>query len=217
MERREAADFLGVSLSTLDRLAAQGRLTKGRARRKTRPVTVYDEGELQRLKSELEQQGSRTTTACPPATKPQDAVGFRLDPYYVAQLKAKGAPLGMSAGEYARKLVIQALEQEGMELIREELSALRRSLAETKPQVVQVPAAERLEPLRQELAELRQTLTQRQPVVPASEAARLEQLGRELSTLREGLAEMFYLLLITKLEASEDEAAEIVTTLTRKG
>ena len=54
MEKQEAAEYLGVSTRTLERLTASGRIKKGRALRKTRPVAVYDDMDLERLKSELE-------------------------------------------------------------------------------------------------------------------------------------------------------------------
>lgn len=129
MERAQAAEFLGVSVSTLDRFASQGRLTRGRARRKTRPVTTFDEGELTRLKAELEQAGKAVKTVVPEAGKPQDAVGFRLDPSYVERLKSEGAKRGMSVGEYARSLVVRGLEDTGAQELAEELKALRKGLS----------------------------------------------------------------------------------------
>ncbi|OJU62046.1 MAG: hypothetical protein BGO01_16775 [Armatimonadetes bacterium 55-13] len=153
MERREAAEFLGVSLSTLDRLASQGRLTRGRGKGKTKPVTVFAREELERLKRELETEQPPRTSPTSTSLKPTDSVGFRLDPYYVGRLRAEGAAVGLSAGEYARKLVVQALEED-----------------------------------------------------------RDARFHRELSALRENLAEMFYIVLVTKLGASEKEATEIVSS-----
>lgn len=157
VERVEAAEFLGVSVSTLDRFASQGRLTRGRARRKTRPVTTFDEGELSRLKAELAESGRAIRQAAPEPVKAQDAVGFRLDPSYVERLKCEGAKRGMSAGEYARRLVVRSLEDDGE-----------------------------------------------------------ERLQGELRALRENLAEMFYLVLVTKLGASEKDASDVVASLTRR-
>lgn len=130
VERLEAAEYLGVSLSTLDRLASQGRLTKGRSKRKTRPVTVFDEGELAQLKGELQSTKSLATPKPHGQAKIPDGVGFRLDPYYVERLLAEGGKRGMSAGEYARTLVVRALEDDREEGFRKELASLRTNLAE---------------------------------------------------------------------------------------
>ena len=129
MERAEAAEFLGVSVSTLDRFASQERLTRGRAKRKTKPITVFDRAELERLKSELE--ADRPTAVLPRQSAPKvlPAVGFRLDPYYVQRLKAEGEKQGMSPGEYARRLVIRSLEETPADRFAEQLKALQTSLA----------------------------------------------------------------------------------------
>ncbi len=155
VERAEAAKYLGVSISTLDRFASKGRLTKGRAKRKTRPVTVFIEEELAKLKAELEEARPQevfrrlnTTDRLP------EGVGFRLDPYYIERLLAGGTERGVSAGEYARTLVIRALEDD-----------------------------------------------------------REEGFKRELASLRNTLAEMFYVVLVTKLGASEADAREVVSGL----
>lgn len=158
MERAEAAAFLGVSVSTLDRFASQGRLTRGRAKRKTKPVTIFDRAELERLKGEL---GTTKPVALPArksASKVPDAVGFRLDPYYAGRLKAEGEQQGMSAGEYARRLVIRSLEE---------------------------------------------TPTDR--------------FAEHLKTLQTSLTGMFYLILVEKFGASEDEANELVSALSAQG
>lgn len=131
IERREAAEFLGVSVSTLDRLASQGRLTRGRARRKTRPVTTFDESELKALKAELEIAKPSDVLKQRPTEKTPDTIGFRLDAYYVARLKAEGEARGMSAGEFARSLVIQSLENGREEKFANEVRLLREGLAHT--------------------------------------------------------------------------------------
>ena len=129
MERAQAAEFLGVSVSTLDRLASQGRLTRGRARRKTRPVTTFDEGELARLKEELETTSRQVFQRQNSSSSPQDAVGFRLDPSYVKRLKAEGEKRGMSPGEYARSLVVRGLEDSDAQRFADEIRSLRKSLS----------------------------------------------------------------------------------------
>lgn len=155
MEKKEAAEFLGVSTRTLERLATAGKLTKGRARKKTRPVVVYDKKELAALKKELESSRPSEVFGRPNAPKPQDAIGFRLDPFYVKKLTELGKQHGMSPSEYARRLVIRSLEGQTQSGTADELSALRKSLGD-----------------------------------------------------------MFYLVLVSKLDATEAEAAAIVKKLT---
>lgn len=158
MERKEAAEYLGISMRTLDRVVSKGRLTKGRALKKTRPVVVFEESEVRELKAELDaRQGQRTGTGSTIA-EPADTVAFRLDPAYFSRLETEGSNHGLSSGQYARRLVIQSLED-----------------------------------------------------------TRLEQIRTEIKELREGLTEMFYLVLVHKMGASESEADEIVSTLGRRG
>src|ERR1019366_2670942 len=108
MEKEQAAEFLGVSIRTLERLASAGKLTKGRARKKTRPIVVFDKGELERLKSELQSARPAEVFGRPNTPKPKDAIGFRLDPFYVTRLEEEGAKTGMSAGDYARQKIGRA-------------------------------------------------------------------------------------------------------------
>lgn len=128
MDRKEAAEFLGISLRTLDRLVAKGCLTKGRALRKTKPIVVFRRDELAALKEALSNKGG-TTAAFRQTQAPKDAVAFRIDPHYLARLTKEGAPHDMSPGEYARRLVIQSLEQEPNTQFAHELRRLRESLA----------------------------------------------------------------------------------------
>lgn len=131
MDKREAAEFLGISVRTLERLAKSGRLSQGRAKKKTRPIVVFDKKELEKLKVEL-------TKGKPPEVfrrlntqKPKDAIGFRLDPFYVEVLSKKGKEVGLSPSEFARKLVVQALEDTRADMFKDEVRALREGLADT--------------------------------------------------------------------------------------
>lgn len=126
-------------------------LKKGRAKGKTRPVIIYDKSELERVKKELEKARPKEVFGRPNTPKPTDAVGFRLDPSYVKRLEQEGAKLGMSAGEFARRLVIRGLEGQSAE---EDVKALRKILSD-----------------------------------------------------------MFYVILVTRLGSSEEEATEIVKSL----
>lgn len=126
MEKSQAAEFLGVSVRTLERFAASGRLTKGRALKKTRPVVVYDMAELERLREQLNEARPTEVFRRLNTPKPRDAIGFRLDPFYIKKLEEEGARIGMSAGEVARRMVIRSIEQidskDGVEALRKNLS-----------------------------------------------------------------------------------------------
>lgn len=107
MNKNEAAEFLGVSIRTLERYAAQGVLKQGRERAKTRPRTTYAKEELEALKKTISR--PKKTTVGETATL-SDTVAFRLDPLYVRRLTSEAEERGWSAGEYARHLVIKSLE-----------------------------------------------------------------------------------------------------------
>lgn len=141
-------------MRTLERLSADGRIVPGRKRGKTRPLVVFATEDVEKLKSELEAQGKGQVFRRLNTEKPRDAIGFRLDPMYVSMLEEQGVTRGMSAGEFARHLVIQGLEQQNH----------------------------------------KETLT-------------------ELASLRQGLAEMFFLVLTQKMGASEIEAEEVVKSI----
>ncbi|MBX3110280.1 MAG: helix-turn-helix domain-containing protein [Fimbriimonadaceae bacterium] len=148
MKKSEAAQFLGVSTRTVERLVAKGRLRPRREKGKTRPILVFDQAELSRVKKELQEVRPEEVFGRPNTLKPKDAVGFRIDPHYYKRLEEEGGKLGLSAGEYARRLVVRGLE-----------------------------------------------------------------VGDELSALRKSLGHMFYLILVTKLGASEAEAEDIVRNI----
>lgn len=114
-------------------------------------MVVYEKTELERVQKELERSRPVEVFGRPNTPKPADAVGFRLDPFYVKKLEEAGAAHGMSAGEYARRLVIRGIEGQSAEA---DVKALRRSLSD-----------------------------------------------------------MFYVILVTRLGASEGEATEIVKSL----
>lgn len=128
MERGEAAAYLGVSVRTLDRIAAKEGLTKGRDRRKTRPVTVFDPKEIERLK--VSRGAGAPKDECPTAKSgAAEAVGFRLSPHYIDLLSKEASRRGMSPGDMARQLVIQSLEGSSSEHFSSEVLKVRQSIA----------------------------------------------------------------------------------------
>ena len=130
MDKRQAANFLGVSTRTIERLVASGKLVQKRQKGKTRPVGVFAEADLKRVKNELDKARPEEVFGRPNTPKPQDAIGFRLDPFYVKKLTEIGKQSGMSPSEYARRLVIRSLEGQIQSGTADELTALRKSLAD---------------------------------------------------------------------------------------
>lgn len=128
MDRRKAAEYLGVSVRTLERLAADGRIAKGRVLRKTRPAIDFSEDDLKRLKEELTQEQPRHNAA---DFKQTDTVAFRLDPLYVRRLTKLAEAEEMSPGEYARHLVVQSIEKGSEDRFADEVRRLREGLADT--------------------------------------------------------------------------------------
>jgi len=61
MNKQEAAEYLGVSVRTLQRLTAQGEISAGEVRGKTGMVTDYAEEELDRFKQEEERKAQDAT------------------------------------------------------------------------------------------------------------------------------------------------------------
>ena len=55
MNKKEAANFLGVSVRALERYVQQGRISVRYEKGKTRPTANFDSGELETFKTELNQ------------------------------------------------------------------------------------------------------------------------------------------------------------------
>jgi hypothetical protein len=123
VNKLEAAKLLGVSVRTLERLCSTGQLKKGRARHKTRPIVVFDKEEILELKKRMTEGLPEEVFGRPNSLAPKNAIGFRLDPYYIKRLEDEGRKHGMSGADYARRLVIRGLE------VSDELGSLKRSLS----------------------------------------------------------------------------------------
>ena len=54
MDKKETAEFLGVTIRAVERYQQQGKLTPRYEKGKTTKKVVYDDGEVQQLKDELE-------------------------------------------------------------------------------------------------------------------------------------------------------------------
>ena len=64
-------------------------------------------------------------------TKPK-TVGFQLDEEYLERLEKEAAKFQMSAGQYARRLVLDALDDTERKVIREEISELNENVEDLR-------------------------------------------------------------------------------------
>ena len=64
-------------------------------------------------------------------TKPK-TVGFQLDEEYLERLEKEAAKLQMSAGQYARRLVMDALDDTERKVIKEEISDLNENVEDLR-------------------------------------------------------------------------------------
>jgi hypothetical protein len=68
----------------------------------------------------------------PSGTRP---VSFRLDEQYLERLKKEAARYGISAGDYARRIVLDTLEDTERHKTQDELRELKRQIAELRNDV----------------------------------------------------------------------------------
>lgn len=110
-------------------------------------------------------------------------VSFRLDESYGQRLREEAERYGMSTGEYARRLVLDALEDTERHQLREAIRELREQSARTT----------------QETAQLRE-----QSVRTASEVT---QLRKDVARLREGLGKgVAALFVLVDEDMTKDQA-----------
>jgi hypothetical protein len=64
-------------------------------------------------------------------TKPK-TVGFQLDEEYLERLEKEAAKFQMSAGQYARRLVMDALDDTERKVIKEEISDLNENVEDLR-------------------------------------------------------------------------------------
>lgn len=62
-------------------------------------------------------------------------VSFRLDEQYLDRLKKESSKYGMSAGDYARRVVLDALEDTEQRKVQDELRDVKRELAELRDDI----------------------------------------------------------------------------------
>ena len=64
-------------------------------------------------------------------TKPK-TVGFQLDEEYLERLEKEAAKFQMSAGQYARRLVMDALDDTERQVIKEDISELNENVEDLR-------------------------------------------------------------------------------------
>ncbi len=81
MTKQQAADYLGVTIRSIESYAAKGKLTPAKAKGSRGDITVYDEKELEQLKKEREQIQfvPRPELAAPTTANPPTALARRRD------------------------------------------------------------------------------------------------------------------------------------------
>jgi len=137
MNKKEAAEYLGVSVRSLERYTKKKLVDCTYEQGKIGPRPVYEKARLAAFKAQQESRKKRQSVqvASPDALQ---RIGFRLEPHYIQRLAKEGALNKMSPGEYARRLLIGAMEdfrhQEILACVsglREDLDALRADIAQT--------------------------------------------------------------------------------------
>ncbi len=81
MTKQEAADYLGVTIRSIESYASKGKLTPAKARGTRGDITVYDQKELEQLKKNREQIQfvPRPEPATPTIPNPPTALARRRD------------------------------------------------------------------------------------------------------------------------------------------
>lgn len=130
MTKQEAAALLDVSTRAIERYTEQGKLTPRYEKGRYGRVPVYDEAQVRRLKEELLSSRARRVATRERARR-APTVAFRVDPYHLEKLTEEGAKYGLSAGEYARQLVAEGLEQE----LQAEVLRLRAEVTDMRKRV----------------------------------------------------------------------------------
>ncbi len=97
---------------------------------KTRPVIEYDKADVDRLKAELTKQRRRSKKP-EPLTPALPRVTFGLLPAEYAELAEAAQKVGMTPGEYTRRLAREALESRYLAEAKE----MRAEVAQSKAQM----------------------------------------------------------------------------------
>jgi DNA-binding transcriptional MerR regulator len=145
MTKQEAADFLDVTIRSIEAYAAKGKLTPARAKGKRGDITVYDEAELQKLKTA---RGEVVFSSLPkannsPSTPPSQALQTRqsvalgqmiLDALQGLQTPGKHTSERLTVADLSHKLMLSL--PEAARLSGLPVEALREAVKAGKLKVV---------------------------------------------------------------------------------
>lgn len=92
MNKKDAANYLGISTRALEGHASKGELSVRYVKGRTGDVADYDEGELRRLKAKLD-----SKRAARPAVMPDSLEGREGEPRTLARLSDVAAPEWLTA------------------------------------------------------------------------------------------------------------------------
>jgi hypothetical protein len=208
MTKREAAEYLGVSIRSLERYTKNGQLSCRYVPGKIGPRPVYDEPDLAAYKIRLQARKKRESVRVD-SPEAMRTIGFRLAPEYIDRLTDEAAKHSMSPRAYARQLLVGALEDFRYSELLAELEALREDLKRGGDGPTTVPADQ---PLLAKLAALHEELRSvraDRPVAPdhsrelAQVQAMVAQLQDDMGRLRMDLVRSLEAILLNVLPKSQ--------------
>lgn len=111
MRKAQAAKYLGIGTSTLERYMAQHRLPYRYEPGQRGNIVVFDERDLETFRAERAREtATGKTKAAPSAPGEKGSISFRLEQHYWKKLEALGRQRGLSVHEAARWLVMMSLD-----------------------------------------------------------------------------------------------------------
>lgn len=128
MTKREAATILGVSVRTLERYTAQGKLCPQYVQAGKSRQAHYEDTEIAALKAQLHG-APRQLRSKRTKEEETETVSFRLDPLFHKRLSEAAFLRRMSAGEYARSIVLDVLSDAREDIFKEEIARIREDIA----------------------------------------------------------------------------------------
>ncbi len=108
MNKQEAADFLEISLRSLERYTSQRRIGHTLKPGKTRPILDYDQSELEQFKVEL--QAALEPTSANPATPSSTLARLTGKPTQIAKMESRLIPTG-DDGEVGGHWIVSVLSE----------------------------------------------------------------------------------------------------------
>lgn len=113
LSKQEAATFLEISIRSIERYTRQGR---------SKPTPMYRQDDLETFKAQIKE---KQRSVAVQTSHPAPVVAFRLPQHYFNLLREEGERHALSAGEYARTLLIDALEGGERLGLQEDIALLR--------------------------------------------------------------------------------------------